>query len=570
MFSRRIFGLAGIALAALAALSGACDGRTLHKRAGGGSSAAAGPMRAFDFYSKFGVNGALDKGHDIYTQISQMYYTGIKNIRTSAYNKSTQESIDQFQFFSIMTAQNIKQHFATQSSIVGTSEQFGAMSDWVSALKTYIVAPYGTGMVTGVGGPNEPDVTPFFYAGLGGIAAANAAQHDLFVTMRLDPTLNGIPVTSTPYAFPASWSSVGDHTADCDQVDIHDYYFVDNTGGQSYVGTIPVAMQGYLADARHMCNRVPFITTETGYGSTVCGGCNQTASQDTQTRLIFVDMFDHARNPDLKYVYLFTLMWGPSSGNWGVFNDDWSPKPSATALRYLSAILNDPGATAATFTSTAFVPTLSGMPAAGSSFVLAKSDGSYLILLYTEAKIWDVATATPVSLSNSTVTVTLPSAMSGQVYNPIVNGVTPVQTITSQTSFNVTLNDAALIIAVGPTAPPVAVVPKPDIGLIGTPASGTGTDGNTTATVSTTLVGGGSLLVLTATACEDTNCVVTANPTATITDGTQTCVPATGAANTSGVFMVAMWYCKNNTRVGAATFTATFAISRCRSGRLQL
>ena len=88
------------------------------------------------------------------------------------------------------------------------------------------------------------------------------------------------------------------------------------------------------------------------------------------------------------------------------------------------------------------------MPTQGRDFVLARSDGSYLILLYQETPIWDIASATPIALPDSAVTVTLPRSMSGNVYNPIVSGSTPVKTITSQSSIAVSLNDAPLIIEV--------------------------------------------------------------------------------------------------------------------------
>ncbi len=331
------------------------------------------------------------------------------------------------------------------------------MSDWIGNLKSQIVTPYGANMVTGVSGPNETDVQFFGYNGLTSIPAANAAQADLFTQIKADVALSGIPVDMWPAAFPSGYTAIGDQTAHCDRVNLHDYYGVDNTSIQSYTGTIPVAMLGYLSDARHSCNRVPWITTESGYGSTACGGCSQSASPYAQARLVMMDMFDHARLPDLKQYYHFTQRWGPSTGNWGLINDDGTPKPSGTAVRAMMKLLNDPGASASTFSPAAFSYSLSGMPGQGRDFLIAKSDGSYVLLLYQETPIWNVAAATPIALSNSTVTVTLSQSMSGSVYNPIVNGVAPTQTITNMTSFTATLNDAPLIITLGnpaPTPPP--------------------------------------------------------------------------------------------------------------------
>jgi hypothetical protein len=100
----------------------------------------------------------------------------------------------------------------------------------------------------------------------------------------------------------------------------------------------------------------------------------------------------------------------------------------------------------------------------------------------------------------------------------------------------------------------------PPFTLLSTAVSSGVPDGTTTATVTPTLAGGGSLLVFTATLCADASCVTKPGITATITDGTQTCTAATGATTgTSANYFAGVWYCKNNTATGATAFTATFS-----------
>jgi hypothetical protein len=49
-------------------------------------------MRAFDFYSKFGVNGNLDSGGSVGNELADMNYIGIENIRSSLYNASASDA----------------------------------------------------------------------------------------------------------------------------------------------------------------------------------------------------------------------------------------------------------------------------------------------------------------------------------------------------------------------------------------------------------------------------------------------------------------------------------------------
>src|SRR5882724_9829216 len=47
--------------------------------------------RAYDFYSKFGVNGNLDSGGSVANELADMTYIGIKNIRSSAFSASASD-----------------------------------------------------------------------------------------------------------------------------------------------------------------------------------------------------------------------------------------------------------------------------------------------------------------------------------------------------------------------------------------------------------------------------------------------------------------------------------------------
>ena len=89
---------------------------------------------------------------------------------------------------------------------------------------------------------------------------------------------------------------------------------------------------------------------------------------------------------------------------------DSTPKEAAAAIHNLMAILEDPGASAETFTPTSLIYSLSGMPATNGNFVVHKSTGAFYIVLWNETQIWRLSSESQLSIPTRTVTVTLPVA----------------------------------------------------------------------------------------------------------------------------------------------------------------
>ena len=86
----------------------------------------------------------------------------------------------------------------------------------------------------------------------------------------------------------------------------------------------------------------PVITTEIGW---------QTSQfSETQIAQYVVDAtFDGIADGDAGM--WFYGLYDDSSGDWGLFNSDGSPRPAATALHDLTTLLADTGATAESFTA---------------------------------------------------------------------------------------------------------------------------------------------------------------------------------------------------------------------------
>lgn len=404
--------------------------------------------RAYDFYSKFGVNGNLNSGGSINNELADMTYLGVRNIRESIFNEGYAAS------FAKLAAAGVKLHLDFQSWTTPAP----SMSDWLGWLKNHIVLPYPASVV-GLSGPNEVDHTgpAFVYDGRSGIPAANQAQRDLYNGIKADPVLKNIPVDMWPLAFgKASAVKVGDMTAYCDRANMHDYYPADNRSLHFFpwAGDMQVGIQGYLRNYRLVCNRAAFVTTETGWYTPWRKGWNSSGTNEyVQARLLLNDLFDHAMLADCKAVYIFTLRWGSadfSDPGWGVFRDDGTPKEAAKAVRNTMAILKDNGANAASFTPSPLAYTLSGMPTAAGNFIVQKSDRAYDLILWNETPLWSITTGAQLAIPSSTVTISLPNGASGEVYDP-VKAADPIKTFRNAKQLRVYLNDAPLIIEIRQT-----------------------------------------------------------------------------------------------------------------------
>lgn len=416
-------------------------------------------MRSYDFYSKFGTNGNLNSGGTVSANTTMLNYLGMNVVRTGILNDACGGNVNYWLGPSAaggFAAAGIRVLLGFEISGNAAGCPIRDIPGMLTAVKNF--AHTYPGSVVAITCCNEADAASAFGYNNGsttktGVAGANAFIADMSAAIKADPdpALNSIPVAMWPLTFAWNYASVGDQTTHCDWANVHDYYSPDNSNGMGvYQGTVPVAMNGFLTDIRKVCNKTPFITTETGYGSTPYAHSDQGRGNEyAQARLIMMDMFDHAVRPDNEYVFQFNIDWCTGDGDgWGFFCGSNNPKPSAQGFRAMTTILKDTGTNAKTFTSSQFEYSVAGMPAQGRNFAVAKSDGTYDVLLWQETPIWNRAAAAPIALPPSTVTVTLPRSMSGKVFNPIVNGTTPVQTVTNQNTVTVTLGDAPLIIEV--------------------------------------------------------------------------------------------------------------------------
>jgi len=102
----------------------------------------------------------------------------------------------------------------------------------------------------------------------------------------------------------------------------------------------------------------------------------------------------------------------------GLFNNDWTPKPAAVAAKRMVALFSDPGPR---FTPTQTNLTVSGEPTMMlHSLRFGKRDGTTLLALWRDTSVWDYVTQSDLAVPAKTATVTMLRPSTVQMYRPSV------------------------------------------------------------------------------------------------------------------------------------------------------
>jgi len=294
------------------------------------------------------------------------------------------------------------------------------------------------GSIVGIEGPNEVNNWPVAYKGLSGEAAALAYQKDLFNAVNADPLLKDIPVLGfTGYTVASS----NDYTT------IHTYA---KEGDQPFSW-----LQRESGDQMSADPGKPLTITEIGYHTSLTADTNggwEGVDETTQAKLLLNTLMDGAfLGSKGTFIYQLLDAYADSQGSdqekhFGLFRLDYSPKPAATAIHNLTEILDDDGATQATFNPGALNYSISGLPSTARSYLTEKSDGSYQIIVWNEPDIWNQTSDAAIQAATTSVNVNLGGAFGTvQVYDPLT-GDTPIKSFSNISSLNVDVVDHPIII----------------------------------------------------------------------------------------------------------------------------
>ncbi|UDF05037.1 hypothetical protein [Asticcacaulis sp. AND118] len=290
-------------------------------------------------------------------------------------------------------------------------------------------------------------------------APVKALQADLYKSVKADPKLKHLPVYAYTMVFikkglgdaickadyQADLKAVGAET-NADFANIHEY---------SFQGAPPrEVLAGALARKSHVAGK-PVVITETGFATDQNPAIPLwlSVSETVQAKYLLSSVFD-AYTLGARRTYIYQLMDHaldkPATDiekHFGLFYADGRPKPAAVALRNLTRILADPGQGAPAHS----IPVSYSLKGAGyvpgMQLLLQKSDGTYLLALWAEPRIWNANTRSDIKVPAKTVEVTFDRDISNiAVYDPM-KGVSPVSARASARMLKVPVSDHPVLVS---------------------------------------------------------------------------------------------------------------------------
>ncbi len=393
--------------------------------------------KAADVLSTIGVN--LHIGSDGYNDparlLAMLDYLGIHSVR--------QTSPDSAKSLETMQALG---HLGVRFDMIVNG---GGPVDLTAAMRPLgEMAPF----LNAVEGVNEAANYPVSYRGRSGLDAAVALQKDLYAAVRADSRLTQAAVymftigSVDPYSL-----SLGDLSAYADYANIHSY----PPHGLRPIFVIHAAIDG----GRTIAPSLPVVITETGYYTLPENAGWGGVPEHVQASYLLCLLLDEAV-AGVARTYLYDLIDdAPDPAgtereyHFGLFRHDGSPKPVATALRAMTAILSDTQPAEAGAPPGVFAFQAPGVPYdhTGNTLLMTKSDGTRVLAVWNEQQLWDPDTriATPpvdipieVAFASPQETVLL--------YDPLVSS-DPIQTVHHVATLPVQLSDHPLFVVIPPT-----------------------------------------------------------------------------------------------------------------------
>ncbi len=428
-------------------------------------------VRAADFVGSIGVNTHANFGWTNYANTGlveqDIKYLGIGNVRDNLDDPSSAAKLQ-----AIHDATGVKFDITT-----------GVETNLTANLAA--IVGLGAGVVSYVEGANEPDVY--------GPSLAAATQEQVALYGAIKSAMPGVGVIQTSFGGVNDYGTTGNQSAYADYGNAHTYFGTGNSPGWN--NNIPY-MNGL---AQETTPGKSVVMSETGY-YTINGADSSSVSNDAQAKYTLDDVLDAYQAGDVK-AYLYELLDantgnGNAQDNFGLFNSDGSAKPAATAVHNLVSLLSDTAGNGGSFGTGSLGYKLSGMPSQGNSELMQKSDGTYWLALWNDARVAGPNPGQVDHVDNVNVTLTLDnSASSIEVFDPLT-GTGVIQSANNTNNVTVSLPDHPVLVEIIPggantTPAPTATAPTAATPTAVTPAPTTAAPTTTPATTPTT-TGSGS------------------------------------------------------------------------------
>jgi hypothetical protein len=371
--------------------AGLLIGQALARRSAARASSA--PMTTSGFLDTIGVNTHLEYPDSLYNDVSgviaAMQYCGLRFARDGAVT----DRLPNAAHYGRLAAAGVKfcMPWGPGRSMSDEMRQLDALE------------AEHPGAVDALEGPNE--IKPgFSYAGMTGTPAAQRFMADMRKEAAGYERLRGKPLVA--------FTGYSGYDCDCDFANVHVY----PRGGRQPGALVRQVHDRWVGPGGFMAGKGLFLT-EFGY-HTVVGkptkpGAWQGVDEGRQAILLVNGLFD-AASMGVARIYVYELLderrgrpgYANPANRFGLFRADGAPKPAATALKRLHAVLSD---AATRGPESAGAPTMTGLEASAAMNCLPlRGPGERMFLcLWREDQVWNSDAAAPLAVAPVEVAVSL-------------------------------------------------------------------------------------------------------------------------------------------------------------------
>ncbi len=306
-----------------------------------------------------------------------------------------------------------------------------------------------SGALASIEGPNEYDQQgdPNWPATL------RSYQRRLHGLAKSDPLLSRFAVIGPSFANLGSHARLGDISRFADYGNIHPYPSGDEPDRDSH-------MRREMAAPRAATGAKPLQATETGYHNGVNSASTHNPASERAAGVylprLYLDYFRRGIARAFSYE-LIDQHPDPArtnnEANFGLLRNDFSPKPSFTALERTIGLLGDMGPS---FETARYAYSVGGARRGLRRLLLQKRDGSFYLALWKAEPVWDPRTRKPIRASCDSVRVRLPTvARRVEVHRPSEEA-GPSVVRTGVGSIDVGVSPSVTILKIEPTSKPTA------------------------------------------------------------------------------------------------------------------
>jgi trimeric autotransporter adhesin len=399
--------------------------------------ASVGAHSAAEFRDSIGVNVHVSFNWTAYANIAEvknaLAYLGVDKVRDPLFDWPEVQAN-----YRELAIAGIKFDFVMPVYLPSTVK----LREFVTLVSTFVQAHPDS--VIAIEGPNEVNDTPASYNGRTDLKAEAELQKALYAAIRGDSNLDRIPIYNLTLANidPVQYAELGDLSSAANYANGHPYIAATLSPAAGLAYLLPYAQ----LDA----SGLPVVITETGYNTDPNDGYSG-VNGGVQAKLTLDTLLDaYKRGVTHTFIYeLFDEQSDPTNSNreyhFGLFNSDGSPKLAANAIHNLTTILADHGTPA---TGGKFSYAVRDFPDADNQLLLQKSNGSFDLILWTEAPIWDANSRSEIASKTEASTINFSKSQKlVSIFDPL-QGASPIAVYADVQSIRVPLSDHPIIIEI--------------------------------------------------------------------------------------------------------------------------